>query len=164
MHRKNSFFGGSVKHVLIANLQVVKAQIDRVVKVVLFAKDFIASGAGTDPHAAIAWAGVCLVLPLFLNSTTQEKALYEGFDYITTLIVRFTLIERLYSEQSSRSGPADKSHTDVHYSFEMEVSLYEGYRALISYSSRVLVVVLKSTDGPSTAISTRTALVSSCNR
>ena len=32
-----------------------KAQVDRMVKAVVFAKDFVSSVAGTEPHAALAY-------------------------------------------------------------------------------------------------------------
>ncbi|KAK4697268.1 hypothetical protein P7C71_g791, partial [Lecanoromycetidae sp. Uapishka_2] len=98
---------------------VIKAQIDRIVKAVLFAKDFVSSAAGTDPHAALAWAGVSVLLPLLLNPTSQEKALLEGLDYISTFIVRFTIVERIYRGESSTyiKGP-DKSDADLRRCFE----------------------------------------------
>ena len=43
----------------------VREQVDRIVKVVLVAKDFISSVASLDPiHAGLAWAGVCMLLPV----------------------------------------------------------------------------------------------------
>ena len=53
----------------------VKAQLDRIVKAVLFAKGFVSSAVGTEPHAALAWAGVCMLLPLLLHPIIQQKAL-----------------------------------------------------------------------------------------
>jgi hypothetical protein len=45
---------------------VVRQQIDRLVKGVLFAKDFVSAGVSlsSDPHAGLAWAGVCMLLPV----------------------------------------------------------------------------------------------------
>ena len=45
----------------------VKAQVDRVVKAVLFAKDFVSSAVSSEPHAALAWAGVCVLLPVCVS-------------------------------------------------------------------------------------------------
>jgi hypothetical protein len=43
----------------------VREQVDRIVKVVLVAKDFISSAASLDPlHAGLPWAGVCMLLPV----------------------------------------------------------------------------------------------------
>ena len=43
---------------------VVRDQIDKVVKVVAFAKDFIAQAVASEPHATLAWAGICTLLPV----------------------------------------------------------------------------------------------------
>jgi N-terminal domain of NWD NACHT-NTPase len=43
----------------------VREQVDRIVKVVLVAKDFISSVASIDPiHTGLPWAGVCMLLPV----------------------------------------------------------------------------------------------------
>ena len=43
----------------------VREQVDRIVKIVLVAKDFVSSVASMDPiHAGLPWAGVCLLLPV----------------------------------------------------------------------------------------------------
>ena len=44
----------------------IKAQVDRIVKAVLYAKDFISNAASSDPHVALAWTGVCMLLPVCL--------------------------------------------------------------------------------------------------
>jgi hypothetical protein len=41
----------------------VREQFDRAVGAVTWAKDFITQAVSPDPHAALAWAGVCLLLP-----------------------------------------------------------------------------------------------------
>ena len=42
----------------------VQAGADRVVKFVMFAKDFVSSAVSIEPHAALAWAGICVFLPV----------------------------------------------------------------------------------------------------
>jgi len=46
----------------------VKAQVDRIVKTVIFAKDFVSSAVSSDPHAALAWAGVCVLMPVSVTN------------------------------------------------------------------------------------------------
>jgi hypothetical protein len=43
---------------------VIQEQIDRLVKVVTLAKDFFSSIVASTPQGAIAWAGVCVLLPV----------------------------------------------------------------------------------------------------
>ena len=44
----------------------INAQVDRIVKAVLHAKDFVSNAASSDPHVALAWTGVCMLLPVCL--------------------------------------------------------------------------------------------------
>jgi hypothetical protein len=39
-------------------------QFNRIVKLVVLAKDVVTSAVSPSPHAAIAWAGVCIILPV----------------------------------------------------------------------------------------------------
>lgn len=47
---------------------VIKDQVDRVLTIVIAAKDFISSAVASEPHGALAWAGVCILLPVSLSS------------------------------------------------------------------------------------------------
>lgn len=116
----------------------VKAQVDKVVKTVIWAQGFVSSAISADPHAALAWAGVSLLLPLLLNPTSQNKALIDGLDYISTLIARFTVIEGIYqqhiSTRSATSGSNDKP--ELERSFEMQVTKL--YSQILAYQARVV--------------------------
>lgn len=52
----------------------VRPQFDRVVKGVVFAKEFVTSAASGEPHAALAWAGVCIFLPVSLSQLPKSTA------------------------------------------------------------------------------------------
>jgi hypothetical protein len=42
----------------------IKDGVDPVVKVLIAAKDFVSKAAASESHAALAWAGVCILLPV----------------------------------------------------------------------------------------------------
>jgi len=46
----------------------VRQQLDRVVGAVIWAKDLVTATVGGEPHAAIAWAGICVLLPVSITS------------------------------------------------------------------------------------------------
>ena len=72
-------------------------QVDRIIKTVMVAKDFVSSLSSMDPvHAGLPWAGICLILPLLVNDSKQRSAAIDGLEYIARLIRRCTEIERLY--------------------------------------------------------------------
>ena len=43
---------------------IVKEKVDKIVSAIIFAKDFITAAASLEPHAALAWAGVSVLLPV----------------------------------------------------------------------------------------------------
>ena len=52
-----------------------RQQVDRIVKVILVAKDFISSVASIDPiHAGLPWAGVCMLLPVSASTLLLIQA------------------------------------------------------------------------------------------
>ena len=116
----------------------LKAQVNKVVKTVIWAQGFVSSAVSADPHSALAWAGVSLLLPLLLNPTSQNKALVDGLDYISTLIARFTVMERTYQQyKSSRSTSSDSMDmTDLDRSFELQVTKL--YSQVLAYQARVV--------------------------
>ena len=42
----------------------IKEITNKIVGKIITAKDFISAAASSEPHAALAWAGVCLILPV----------------------------------------------------------------------------------------------------
>ena len=123
----------------------MRTQVDRIVKAVLFAKDFVSSAVSAEPHTALAWAGVCMLLPLLLNPSTQQKALVEGLDYISSLVVRFTAIERLYRQQDQRPKSLldQENFEELNRSFEAQLT--ELYSQILSYQAQVVCQMRRST-------------------
>lgn len=75
----------------------VREQVDRIIKIVTVAKDFVSSVASLDPiHAGLPWAGVCMLLPLITNDSKQRSSALDGLEYIVKLVRRCTQIEQLY--------------------------------------------------------------------
>ena len=116
----------------------LKAQVNKVVKTVIWAQSFVSSAVSADPHSALAWAGVSLLLPLLLNPESQNKALVDGLDYISTLISRSTVMERTYQQYKlTRSTSSDSMDmTDFDRSFESQVTKL--YSQILAYQARVV--------------------------
>ena len=123
----------------------IKTQVDRIVKAILFAKDFVSSAVSAEPHAALAWAGVCMLLPLLLNPELQKKALVEGLDYISSLVVRFTTIERLYHQQGPRPRSLldQKNFEELNRSFEAQLTKL--YSQILIYQAQVVCQMRRPT-------------------
>lgn len=110
----------------------LRPQVDRFVNAVIAVKDFVSSAVSSEPHAALAWAGVCIILPLLTNPTMQQKALVEGVDYISTVIVRSAVLGRLY--RSRTPSPTHKDMIDLAKLFETQT--IKLYSQILSYQAR----------------------------
>lgn len=105
----------------------VRKQYDCIVGSVIWAKDFITQAVSLDPHAALAWAGVCIVLPvslslcfnvgnttkyisqLLLNPSLQGNAAIRGLDIVSDLIRQSKVIDEIYAEKTVETSTKTKN-------------------------------------------------------
>ena len=56
------------KSFIVAGKRVVlQEQLDKFVRIVMFARYFVSQAVSAEPHAALAWAGVCVLLPVSIE-------------------------------------------------------------------------------------------------
>ncbi|OTA04302.1 hypothetical protein A9Z42_0048720 [Trichoderma parareesei] len=72
---------------------------DNILGVVNWANEYITSALKPNPCASMAWAGVSLLLPLFLNASAQAASLAKGLKEVSFLIAQSRLREDLYVRQ-----------------------------------------------------------------
>ena len=65
---------------------VVRDLVDKALKIIVFAKDFVSAAVASEPHAALAWTGVCILLALMLQPSEQRAANIDGLEEISNLI------------------------------------------------------------------------------
>ncbi|MCJ1315728.1 hypothetical protein MMC15_001048 [Xylographa vitiligo] len=74
----------------------IRKYFEQTIKIVIASKDYISSAVSANPYAALAWAGVSLLLPLLLSPTEENEAAIEGLDYITNLMTVYEWKEKIY--------------------------------------------------------------------
>lgn len=85
-------------------------------------KDFIGEAVKASPEASLAWAGVCIVLPLLTNPQSAAQANKSGFTYVTGRIRYHVELERILWSTSSPSS----DHTGLKEQFNANiVKLYQ---------------------------------------
>ncbi|KAF4333399.1 ankyrin repeat [Fusarium beomiforme] len=101
----------------------VEAQdvVKSVLAVVDWSKDYVTKALSANPTASIAWGGVTLLLPLFLNPLEQASSLAKGLEHISSLIVRSSMWEDLYVRryESATCDTLPKSHAEYRCALEM---------------------------------------------
>ena len=64
---------------------VLHEQFDKFIRIVIFAKDFVSSAVNAEPHAALAWTGVCVLLPVSIEKLHGLLFISEIFHPLKTV-------------------------------------------------------------------------------
>ncbi|KAJ0415099.1 hypothetical protein BJY00DRAFT_268555 [Aspergillus carlsbadensis] len=72
---------------------VVRDQIANIARKLLSFKDSIGVAVSAEPHVALAWAGVLVILPLLSNPATQWEDAADGLKYMSDILIRSRVIE-----------------------------------------------------------------------
>ncbi|EAA28686.2 hypothetical protein GE21DRAFT_5328 [Neurospora crassa] len=73
---------------------LARSSVDKAGKLMLALQNFISEAVKASPEASLAWAGVCLVLPLLTQPAIADEAQRNGFSYVTSCIAFWTTLER----------------------------------------------------------------------
>ncbi|KAH8897857.1 hypothetical protein GQ53DRAFT_625795, partial [Thozetella sp. PMI_491] len=92
------------KYTIAGHEFVLKDQIAQAAGLVLWAKGWIGEALIASPEASIAWAGVCIILPLLTNPKTADDANRSGFTYVTTRMRYYSALEPLLLRLGRNSG------------------------------------------------------------
>ncbi|GAB1206414.1 hypothetical protein APSETT445_005101 [Aspergillus pseudonomiae] len=108
----------------------VKDQLIRVFQNVLIAKDAIGHAANLSPPAAIACAGVTVVLSLVVQAAEQHAALLQGLESTSALISRLRVVEEIYLPRGSSQA--------AQFGTEFEETLTQLYAKILEFQARAL--------------------------
>ncbi|CZR66737.1 related to ankyrin [Phialocephala subalpina] len=90
--------GNRIEYHIFGRAFVLKDQIAQAVGLVQWAKDWIGAAVKASPEASIAWAGVCVVLPLLTNPSAADAAYRDGFACVTNRMRYYIALEPLLLE------------------------------------------------------------------
>ncbi|KAJ6011194.1 hypothetical protein N7451_002606 [Penicillium sp. IBT 35674x] len=72
----------------------IREPIEKMIKFVIWAAPIIQQAVSNEPHVALAWGGVCLVLPLLSSSITNNEAMLKGFNLIGETQIYWDICEK----------------------------------------------------------------------
>ncbi|KAF7908887.1 uncharacterized protein EAE98_012445 [Botrytis deweyae] len=123
-------------------------KIEKVVKVLMAAKSFIDFAFQSEPHAAVAWTGVSMFLPLLINPITEKAGCREGLEKIPPLIDRYSLLEISVSDPTStnenRSSKVKQQLKKTILQLYTKILLYEA-RVIVQFSGKFVIRHLRDT-------------------
>ncbi|KAF2996154.1 hypothetical protein E8E14_001165 [Neopestalotiopsis sp. 37M] len=71
----------------------VKRIAEGIVNLLIRGKDLVTALASQEPHAALAWTGCCVILPLLLNPSAERTAALDGFADVARILCRYNVVE-----------------------------------------------------------------------
>ncbi|KAF7891870.1 hypothetical protein EAF00_008172 [Botryotinia globosa] len=111
---------------------------EKTIEIVGLAKDFVESVVSTEPHGAVAWAGVCLFLPLLLDPSQQDEACRKGLEEIPFFIHKYKLVESICATQTS--GSALTTTVDI-----LPKGIIDLYTKILNFQAEVVCQLNRST-------------------
>ncbi|KAF6802795.1 vegetative incompatibility protein het-e-1, partial [Colletotrichum musicola] len=101
------------RYTLFGHEYVVKDQVAQASQLVQTLKGLVAEAVKASPEASLAWAGVCVLLPLLTNPSAAEEANRNGLSYVTSRIRYYVEVERLLWPENIRD-PGLKAGFESH--------------------------------------------------
>ncbi|KAK1246570.1 hypothetical protein MKX08_000372 [Trichoderma sp. CBMAI-0020] len=92
---------------------------------------YITDGVSVSPYTSLAWAGISLLLPLFLNPSTQMASLAKGLEFVSALIAQSRMREELYIRRYGLNTREDQPLQRSHH--EYKNGLERLYRQILRF-------------------------------
>ncbi|KAF4495766.1 Ankyrin repeat-containing [Fusarium agapanthi] len=74
----------------------VREEVTRILGIVQKISGFASQTAGLNPYSGLAWAGVCVLLPIITNDTDERQIAIDGVSKATELVARYKVVEEDY--------------------------------------------------------------------
>lgn len=115
----------TMKYTIAGNEYIVKKQVSQVIQATLKLKSMIADAVSSSPPAALAVAGISVILPLFTNPSTMDDANKTGLLYVMSRMRFYVGIEEhLWPQRLTLSNEIQK---------ELEDNLINLYKAILVF-------------------------------
>ncbi|KAI9934808.1 hypothetical protein MW887_000425 [Aspergillus wentii] len=102
----------------------VKEKVVKAVSFIQSTQGFISAAVAADPHAALAWAGILVVLPILTRTITEETDAVDGFNRVSKILVRCRVIEENYFAHAIGTKPKSSSQALEASARESMIKLY----------------------------------------
>ncbi|KAK8877786.1 g-protein beta wd-40 repeats containing [Apiospora arundinis] len=119
-----------IKYTIFGHVFVLGNQVAQAVKIIQATKGLVEEAVKVSPEASIAWAGVCVLLPLLSNSSAAEEANREGLSYVTSRMRYYVELESLLWPENLH-GLALKA--------EFESFMIELYRCILEFQIKTVL-------------------------
>ncbi|KAI0601484.1 WD40 repeat-like protein [Biscogniauxia sp. FL1348] len=121
---------------------VVRDQLQTAMNFIVTTKDLVAAAISSEPHAALAWAGVMFVFPLLNTMLEQDDDAIQGFGYILNLLIRCKVMENDFLQPTKKDSMLS---TVYQLLLSLQSKTIELYSNIYRYQIRVILHFDRST-------------------
>ncbi|KAK3950846.1 hypothetical protein QBC32DRAFT_375348 [Pseudoneurospora amorphoporcata] len=111
-------------------------------------KGFITQAVSASPEASVAWAAVCLVLPLLTNHVDAEEANREGFTHTIHRMDHYSALEPLVFERDGHLNPFLRAAIEKRFETLYSTLLEFQIRTALRLHERTAKTFVKETFNP----------------
>ncbi|KAI1428724.1 ankyrin repeat-containing domain protein [Xylaria sp. FL1777] len=111
----------------------VRELVQPILSVVNQTNNFINAAVSANPYASLAWTGISILLPLFLNTSEQIGSLAKGLDHISSLLTQSWMWEDLYVRRYESEHNIHKSSMLSHAAYK--TALEKLYRQILKFQA-----------------------------
>ncbi|KAL6697214.1 hypothetical protein J3F84DRAFT_368319 [Trichoderma pleuroticola] len=121
---------GKAHYYIFGRKFIPRNQLAQATRFVQSIRNVIDEAVKVSPYASLAWAGVCVILPIFMNPSIAEEASRDGCLYVTSRMQFYIRLESLLlsSDRFQAYG----------LSAELEDRLIELYRQIIDFQMKIV--------------------------
>ncbi|QYT03170.1 hypothetical protein H0G86_010139 [Trichoderma simmonsii] len=109
----------------------VRDLVQPILGIVSLANEYISDAVSMNSLTSLAWVGISLLLPLFMNPSTQMASLAKGLAFISTLIAQSRMREELYVRRYELGTSGGQSFQQSHG--EYKIGLEQLYRQILKF-------------------------------
>ncbi|KAI1390053.1 uncharacterized protein F4822DRAFT_428400 [Hypoxylon trugodes] len=115
---------------------IVRDQVQTAMVFTVSTKDLVGAVISSDPHAALAWAGVIFIFPLLNTMLQQDKDATDGIEYIFDLLIRCKEREDNFLQPTPRHLDPPGIYFDLALSLQSKT--IELYSNVYEYQIRII--------------------------
>jgi hypothetical protein len=131
MHEKE------IKYRIAGHEYVLQDQIAQASQLVQWAKNWIGNALADFPQASMAWAGVCVILPILTIPSAADQANRDGFTYVTARM-------RFYVELEPLLLLENRDPTTTGLEKEFETHIVDLYQHILDFQFRSVLRFYRS--------------------
>ncbi|KAH6960223.1 hypothetical protein DER45DRAFT_557288 [Fusarium avenaceum] len=117
---------------------VVQEQVKKILELLTTFKSVIGAAAAAEPSASLAWTGIMAALPFLENIVKQDESAVDGFERISFLLIRYTLLEKdLLNDSSQHTKLRSAEHISLVQSIRERI--IKVYTIVYQYQIRIIL-------------------------